>query len=54
MNYEEKFRWFDEESIWSRYNKENSTLYPGDPATEWETIEVMIGEDTIHKYVREQ
>lgn len=46
--------WFDEESIWSRYNKENSTLYPGHPATEWGTIEVMIGEDTIHKYVREQ
>ena len=46
--------WFDEESIWSWYNRENSTLYPGHPSKEWETIEVMIGEDTIHKYVREQ
>lgn len=46
--------WFDEESIWCKRNKENSALYPGDPAREWETIEVMIGEDTIYKYVREQ
>ena len=43
--------WFDEESVWSRYNKENSTLYPGHPAIGWEEIEVMIGENTIHKYV---
>ena len=46
--------WFDEESIWSWYNRENSTLYPGHPSTEWGIIEVMIGEDTIQKYVREQ
>ena len=40
--------WFDDESIWGRDNKENEKLYP---SGEWETIEVMIGEDTTHKYV---
>ena len=39
---------YDEESIWCKRNKENSALYPD---IEWETIEVMIGEDTTHKYV---
>ena len=43
--------WFDDESIWGRDNKENKKLYP---SGEWKTIEVMIGEDTINKHVREQ
>ena len=43
--------WFDDESIWGWDNKENEKLYP---SGEWDIIEVMIGEDTIHKYVREQ
>ncbi|MCM1251366.1 MAG: hypothetical protein NC321_00965 [Clostridium sp.] len=43
--------WFDDESIWGRDNKENEKLYPSDG---WDIIEVMIGEDTTNKYVREQ
>lgn len=41
--------WFDEESIWCKYNKENLGLYPD---SDWERTEVIIGEDGTYKYVR--
>lgn len=41
--------WFDEESVWSRYNVENLKLYPEFP--EWEEIEANVNGIELLKYV---
>lgn len=42
--------WLNEDSIWSRYNTDNTQLYPCDPV--WKEIQISIGKINVRKFVR--